>query len=350
MEKRYQVFVSSTYVDLISERTEVMQALLELECMPAGMELFPAANDTQWNWIKKVIDESDYYVVIVAGRYGTISKETGLSYTEMEYRYALEQNKPVIGFLHEDPSKIPAKYSEQSAPMQRKLQSFRELVASRLCKLYMSPPDLGAKLSRSITQLKKQYPSVGWVRADILVNLAGADEILELKRENEELREKIYRLGLERPATADLLASGDELFDIEFFYTRQARDTETRRFRKIGEDRDSLPISWDNIFAHLGPDLLEHPSYWYPTRKLIWVIEQLSLTTLQEKHPEERISEFRISATSVDTILLQFRALKLMTINSEGHWELTPYGDNYMTRLLAVPKGKTKSSLSKTSA
>ena len=41
-EKRYQVFVSSTYEDLQEERREVMQALLELDCIPAGMELFPA--------------------------------------------------------------------------------------------------------------------------------------------------------------------------------------------------------------------------------------------------------------------------------------------------------------------
>ena len=78
-EKRFQVFVSSTYTDLLEARTEVMQALLELDCMPAGMELFPASNDTQWTWIKKVIDESDYYIVIVGGRYGSISKHTGLS-------------------------------------------------------------------------------------------------------------------------------------------------------------------------------------------------------------------------------------------------------------------------------
>ena len=98
-----------------------MQALLELKCMPAGMELFPAANDTQWNWIKKVIDESDYYIVIVAGRYGTVSKESGQSYTEMEYRYAVEAGKPVIGFLHEDISKIPSKFVEQSARIRNKL-------------------------------------------------------------------------------------------------------------------------------------------------------------------------------------------------------------------------------------
>jgi hypothetical protein len=90
MNRRYQVFVSSTYEDLEPERTEAIQALLELDCMPAGMELFPAANEQQWTWIRKIIDESDYYVVIVAGRYGSVHPDTGVSYTEMEYRYALE--------------------------------------------------------------------------------------------------------------------------------------------------------------------------------------------------------------------------------------------------------------------
>lgn len=56
MEKRYQVFVSSTFHDLVDERRAVMQALLELDCIPAGMELFPASTDTQWTLIERVID------------------------------------------------------------------------------------------------------------------------------------------------------------------------------------------------------------------------------------------------------------------------------------------------------
>ena len=107
MDKRYQVFLSSTYDDLKEERVEVMQALLELDCMPAGMKLFPAATEEQWAWIKRVIDESDYYVVIIGGRYGSIHEESGYSYTEMEYRYACEAGKPVIAFLHESPQSIP---------------------------------------------------------------------------------------------------------------------------------------------------------------------------------------------------------------------------------------------------
>lgn len=144
-----------------------MQALLELDCMPAGMELFPAANDDQWNWIKRVIEESDYYVVILAGRYGSVSAKTGMSYTEMEYRYALELGKPAIGFVHQDPSQLPAKYYESDPALREKLNCFRDLVQSKLCKHWTAPADLGAKVSRSLTQLIRQYPAIGWVRANM---------------------------------------------------------------------------------------------------------------------------------------------------------------------------------------
>ena len=68
MDKRYQVFVSSTFEDLQEERREVMQTLLSLNCIPTGMELFPAADDDSWTHIQRFIAECDYYVVIVGGR------------------------------------------------------------------------------------------------------------------------------------------------------------------------------------------------------------------------------------------------------------------------------------------
>ena len=36
MERRYQVFVSSTFDDLEEERREVIQALLSMGCFPAA--------------------------------------------------------------------------------------------------------------------------------------------------------------------------------------------------------------------------------------------------------------------------------------------------------------------------
>jgi hypothetical protein len=342
MEKRYQVFVSSTYSDLIEERNEVMQALLELECMPAGMELFPAANDTQWNWIKKVIDESDYYMVIIAGRYGSISRETGQSYTEMEYRYAIDNNKPVIGFLHEDPSKLPNKLTEQSPSNRKKLESFRELVKKRLCKFYYSPADLGAKVSRSITQLKKQYPGIGWVRADILTHLTSSDEVLRLKKENEELKEKIYSLGIQEPKEIEELASGNELVEIDFSFIRKAKNPISKRWAKIDESIDTIDVSWDDIFSILGADIIESNKWITPTHSLIKIIMGWSTHLLEEKYPGDKFEEFKIFNGSYRTIMTQFRALKLIDINKEGKYELTPYGHKYLVKLLAVKKGKSR--------
>ncbi|MFJ6528058.1 DUF4062 domain-containing protein [Streptomyces longwoodensis] len=172
MERRYQVFVSSTYTDLIVERREIIQALLELECIPAGMEMFPAATDNQWDLIKRIIDESDYYLVIIGNRYGSIS-DIGVSYTEREYDYAQAQGKPILGFLHAEPDKIEAGKSELDPAAAAKLHSFREKVKGKPIRRWKTPEDLGGAVSRSLHRLMKDHPGEGWVRGvppdDVLV-------------------------------------------------------------------------------------------------------------------------------------------------------------------------------------
>lgn len=89
--KKFQVFISSTYIDLIEERRKVLDVLLMADCIPAGMEAFVATDNEQFEVIKKVIDLCDYYVLIIGQRYGSINESTGISYTEMEYEYAKQQ-------------------------------------------------------------------------------------------------------------------------------------------------------------------------------------------------------------------------------------------------------------------
>src|SRR5688572_17824780 len=79
--KRYQVFVSSTFRDLKNERDRILRTLAESNYIAAGMEFFPAIDQEQFNFIKTVIDESDYYVAVVAGMYGSLASD-GLSYSE----------------------------------------------------------------------------------------------------------------------------------------------------------------------------------------------------------------------------------------------------------------------------
>ena len=95
-EKKYQVFISSTYSDLVDERRRILDILLMADCIPAGMEAFVATDVEQFEVIKKVIDLCDYYVLIIGKRYGSVNQTTELSYTEMEYEYAKQQQIPVL--------------------------------------------------------------------------------------------------------------------------------------------------------------------------------------------------------------------------------------------------------------
>ena len=99
MKKRLQVFVSSTYTDLIEERQAAVSAILKSGHIPAGMELFTAGDKSQLEIIKRWIDESDVYMLILGGRYGSVEAESGVSYTELEYNYALEVGKPLFAVV-----------------------------------------------------------------------------------------------------------------------------------------------------------------------------------------------------------------------------------------------------------
>lgn len=167
MERRFDVFVSSTYEDLKDERKEVTQAILECDCMPVGMEMFPASNLEQWKFIKKVINKSDIYLVIIAGKYGSEDENEKGSYTEREFEYALKQGKPVLAFLVDDIGKLERNKTEAENDKMERLMKFREKVKTgRLVKFYTNKDDLKAKVMGSLNQIKKQINSGGWVRAD----------------------------------------------------------------------------------------------------------------------------------------------------------------------------------------
>ena len=94
LEKKYQFFISSTYEDLKKERNKAIQAILTMNQFPIGMEMFSAADDDQWKIIKEAIDSSDFYILIIGNRYGSIEETTGISYTEKEFDYAVEKKIP----------------------------------------------------------------------------------------------------------------------------------------------------------------------------------------------------------------------------------------------------------------
>lgn len=125
MNKKYQVFVSSTYNDLKEERSEVIRCLLDNDCIPVGMEQFNVPMN-QWEYITKCLDNSDYCVLILAGKYGSIEESSGISYTEKEFDYAVSKKIPVIRLVYEYLDNLTVNKSETEPDKKNKLQAFRK--------------------------------------------------------------------------------------------------------------------------------------------------------------------------------------------------------------------------------
>lgn len=342
MEKRYQVFISSTFQDLQEERKEVMQALLELDCMPAGMELFPAANEDQWSLIKKVIDDSDYYILIVAGRYGSVNEDKGKSYTQMEYEYALETGKPVIAFLHKEPGKIPNEYCEKDEDKRKKLEEFKTSIQERLVKYWATPQELGSVVSRSMIKLIKSTPVVGWVKADSIVDEKSVKEIATLQKENLELKNLLELNKTTAPKGSETLAQGKLKQEIR--YTFKATDG-------IYDDTYNgiLTPTWDIIFSYIAPYLITGCN----DSEFQRYIENFIIHEHEARVSKDKVLKtlgdfryFKINSQDYQLIKIQLKALGLITLNEKkisskninSIWTLTEYGDYYMTQLLAVKK------------
>ena len=99
--RKFSIFISSTYEDLKKERQALVAVALENNFIPVGMEQFHAAPTSQWNVIIKMIDECDFYLLVIGGRYGSIDEETDISYTEKEYNYAKTKGLPVLVLIKE---------------------------------------------------------------------------------------------------------------------------------------------------------------------------------------------------------------------------------------------------------
>jgi len=340
MEKKYQVFVSSTYEDLRKERQEVIHALLELDCIPSGMELFPAADEDQWSLITGVIDECDYYILILGGRYGSTNAD-GIGYTEMEYKYALETGKPIIAFLHKDPDSLPKKNTEQSEEGQKNFQEFRNTAQQKMCKYWSTPAELGSVVSRSLIMLQKKHPGTGWVRGNLVPEREASLEILELRKEIERLEKKLNEARTQAPPGTEKLSQGGDQFDIA--YTCSSR---------FGGDSYSwnptFETNWDDIFYQISPLLIHEATDVQIRTALNNFIEESEIPVLK-KSKSGKGHYFRGVAISDDdfqTIKVQLRALGLITQSvknrsvkdTKTYWTLTPYGDSIMSQLRAITK------------
>ena len=320
MNKRYQVFVSSTYSDLKEERRAVIQTLMELDCIPAGMELFPAADEEQFKFIQRIIDDCDYYILIIGGRYGSVSP-AGISYTEMEYDYAQQKGIQILSFIHEDPQTL--QMAETDAELRTRLISFREKVMQgRLAKLWKDASQLPPMVATSLSRTMRVYPAVGWVRANQVATNEALTEINDLRKRNQVLEEEMRQSF---PEVENLAGLNDRVDLLGIVTSGHQKRTAT------------LFTTWGELFATVAPSILGQPS----DAKMRTAFNE-SLSNLFNRKGQSGSSAFwRPNDSDYQTVKIQLKALGLVDLEMKPtvngglllFWSLTANGERTLMQL-----------------
>lgn len=323
MEHRYQVFISSTYRDLVLERTKVAEAVLDADCFPAGMESFPATDDEQFDYIKQVIRQSDYYVLIIGWRYGSVGAD-GISFTEKEFDFAVEIGLPILVFAHADSSAMLEEFVDREEESKAALLRFRtKALDGRLGKLWVDAENLSGQVMRSLLKVIRDRPGVGWLRGSVEQISERDQEISLLKERVVSLQSEVSRLSgiLDNPRSD--LSAGEDRVELSYRYSWRSQ-------RSINYDNDSETKSWNEIFVFIGPDLLT------------WVSEHVVSSEIAKMLGRAKHSDVReLTKDSLRTVYMQWIALglierKSLSTTNNGvaiFWRLTEKGSHLLFRL-----------------
>lgn len=328
MNKKYTVFISSTYTDLQEERKKVMEALLQMNCFPVGMEYFNASDDSQWTVIKNLIDECDYYVLIIAGRYGSIEKASGKSYTQKEFEYAQSIGVPILSFVHKDISQLPSGNCETDTDKKEKLEQFKEIVKQKVCKFWTSSDELASQVVLSLNSAINTYPRIGWIRADGLSDEESTKEILQLKKENEVLKKSLKKIEEENPNDIAEYSQGNDPLEINF---------------KCKCECFGVSTTWDTIFSVLCPLMLIEES----EGGLRLALQEWARYTVNYIDKFGYVYEFvTVFLGDFEKIMVQLIALRMIEESNRKHgehdygryWTLTQYGKRYLIKNQAIKR------------
>lgn len=330
METKHQVFVSSTFKDLIEERKAVIHALLELDCIPAGMELFPAADEDAWSLIKEVIDGCDYYVLILAGKYGSVNAD-GIGFTEMEFDYASSTGKPILAFLHENDDKLSSANVEKTEALQAKLAAFRKKAEVKHCKFWSSPEDLGGKVSRGLVQLRKRHPAAGWIPGKFAASEAMLAELQELRAKVAQFELEAALGAASTPNEIEKLAQGNDPVVATISLKHDASGSKKRA---------RITSTWDKLLSYFGPTMIAECSDEEMIERIKLAIYHAIPKAIRDWNTMDR---WELQYVFEDRVRVQFQALgyiapgtkKRAVADKARYWRLTPQGEKHMLSVRA---------------
>jgi len=184
-------FISSTFADLKDERRAVADVLRRASVYPNALDIKPASNNSSSKEIIKGINESDFIIVIVGERYGTlnqrITKRREFSITKWEYMMARRRSKDALVFFKEIRSPLPEQMDDDDSEFNKKrelLKKFKkELADTHNPKPFETIDELVDEVEKALVPAYRDGISKLLTRRYELEK-----EIEELRRQNDLLR------------------------------------------------------------------------------------------------------------------------------------------------------------------
>lgn len=324
MGTKYQIFISSTYDDLREQRDQVIRALLEMGHIPVGMEMFSAADETQWKIIARQIEECDYYVVIIAHRYGSLAGE--ISYTEKEYDYADSVGVPVIGFVIDETASWPNNLRDLDEKKQTALRNFKNKIQSRMVSFWDNKEDLYGKVAIALMKLFQTNPRPGWARASAVINPELTNELSRLSSENASLRDRLRHDQRQeeeyevREAESIIQILLKNTWELSIYYL-DSKDWELGR-----------KISLYQLFNIIAPEMMIEKS----------ILDLCSYIGLMTKAKARKLRKnYPVPSNTTKARLVDFMSLGLVAPSGKKHavkdnneyWCLTPLGQKIYFRI-----------------
>lgn len=319
MSSKYQIFVSSTYNDLKEPRDLVIKTILEMGHIPVGMEMFSAADEEQWSIIQRQIDQSDYYVLIMANRYGSVTAEN-ISYTEKEYDYARSLQIPCLGFVLDPTASWPSHLTDTDPIKVEPLNQFRAKVKQRPVSFWKNFDDLHGKCAVALMKAFITHPREGWVRASEYTDGKSTAELIRLSAENAKLRDELAK----SQASAEKRRVKS---DRDFITTLRANTRPLHVWKNGAKDYKIIKeASLYAIFKILAPDMQVEMSTENMGRNIAILLAKVPANELRSIHP--------MPTNSVKDWLADFAAMELVVpsvkkkpvSNTNEYWTLSEKG------------------------
>ncbi|MFV5591359.1 MULTISPECIES: DUF4062 domain-containing protein [Acinetobacter] len=318
LDKRYQVFISTSGAEMQPERIILSQTLVGMGFFSWGLEQRTPLNTA---FARRQIDDCDYVVILLGSQYGEQSV-SGVGYMHLEYIYAVTKQKPIIVFMHEDPASRDPSLHDTKPELQEKFKEFRQLLQQEADQVfcYRTLRDLEMAVRLNMPQMLERYPVSGWVRPQNTQALH--DEIDQLKAKVAQLE----RDGGTREVDPFLSlpkVSMHEVFSFEY----RMHAYQDGNFKELKVQKR---LTWAQLLAILGSTFINPTPEEFFSKRMNEYLNETGLADARAEMPRAHaVARAQINIRALHSLKLQMRQNDWIIPSGRDDrqrllWQITP--------------------------